>query len=121
MKKALIIVFVILLLSAVMVYFYGTDQVEEPIEEPIAKECFIGGCSRELCTDDPEAISTCEFLPGMECLVEEMSCESVAGECAWVLSEEAARCFMNVLEEQGEEVRETRIGNLFEKAKEILQ
>ncbi len=84
------------------------------------KECFIGGCSRELCTDDPEAISTCEFLPGMECLTEEMSCRLVAGECRWVLSEEAANCFLAVRTEQGEGVMQSRIKNLFEKTDEFL-
>ncbi len=83
--------------------------------------CYIGGCSGELCTNNPDAMGTCELLPGMECLAEEMSCESVAGDCTWVLSEEAARCFMNVLEDQGEGAGETRIENLFDKARELLR
>ncbi len=85
----------------------------------LSKSCFVGGCSGELCTEDPEAISTCEFLLGMECLGEEMSCESINGRCTWVLSQKAAQCFLQVESQYGRKVRETRIGHLFEKADEV--
>ncbi len=116
MKKLLILIVVILILGAGFFYFYNNTE-----EEVIAKECYIGGCSGELCTDDPEAISTCELLSGMECLGEGMVCEFVQGECAWTLSQEAAQCFMNVEQEYGGLVRESRIGYLFDKAEELLK
>ncbi len=95
---------------------------EEDKERAVeTKECFSGGCSGELCTDDPEAISTCEYISGMECLREGMSCELVENECTWVLSESAARCFSEIEEEHGEIVRKTRIGYLFEKAENVLK
>lgn len=57
----------------------------------------------------------------MECSDTEMSCELVENECIWVfLSKEAAKCFMRIKEEQGNQVMETRIGHFFEKAKEVL-
>ena len=84
------------------------------------KDCYIGGCSGELCTNNPEAVSTCEFLAGMECLNKDMRCELVDNECTWVLSEEAAECFMRVKEEQGDQAMETRIGHFFEKAINVL-
>lgn len=84
------------------------------------KECYIGGCSGEICSDDSMAISTCELLPGMECLVEEMSCELINSECSWVLSRDSALCLMAVEEEHGSEVRDSRVGYLFEKAEEFL-
>ncbi len=89
-------------------------------EEKVMKECFVGGCSGELCTDNPEAISTCEYISGMECLRKGMSCELVENECEWVMSREAARCFREVEEEHGDTVRKTRIGYLFEKAESFL-
>ena len=94
---------------------------EEQSEEESVKECFIAGCSGELCTEDPEAVSTCEVLPGIECFGEEMSCQLVEGECTWVLSEGAAECFLAVKEEQGEQVTESRIGYLFEKAEDFFE
>ncbi len=78
--------------------------------------CYIGGCSGELCTNNPEAMSTCEWLPGMECLKEDMSCELVENECTWVLSGKAVSCFLDILDKEGDYVKETRIGHLFEKA-----
>ena len=96
------------------------EKEEEEEEEEAAKECFIRGCSGELCTDNPEAASTCEVLPGMECLAEKMSCQLVEGKCKWVLSTEAAVCFLAVKERQGEQVMQSRIGNLFRKAEALL-
>ncbi len=84
-------------------------------------ECYIGGCSAELCTNEPEAMSTCELLPGMECLHEPMSCEAVNGNCLWVLSEKAAECFLAVEKNEGSVVRESRISNFFEKAEALLK
>jgi eight-cysteine-cluster-containing protein len=78
--------------------------------------CYVGGCSGELCTKDPEAISTCELLPGMECIQEGMSCEAVENECIWVLSEEAAQCLLEIEQRGDFDVRESRIGFLFEMA-----
>ena len=92
---------------------------DQPEEEP-AEECFIGGCSGELCTDNPEVISTCELLPGMECFGEEMNCQLVEGECSWVLSQEAARCLLDVRARLGKQVTESRIGYLFNQAEELL-
>jgi len=86
----------------------------------VVQDCFIGGCSGELCTNNSEAISTCEFLAGMECLDMEMSCELIENECTWVLSKEAAECFMKIKEEQRDQVTETRIGHFFEKAANFL-
>lgn len=83
------------------------------------EECYVGGCSSELCTDELEAISTCEYLPGAVCL-RQADCESVEGECRWVLSVEAAECLMATEEEYGGMSRESRIGYLFEKAEELL-
>jgi eight-cysteine-cluster-containing protein len=89
-------------------------------DELLTSECFTGGCSGELCSTDPEAVSTCELLPGMECLGEGMACEFISNECTWVLSEESALCFMEVEEEYGAVVRESRIGYLFQKAEELI-
>ncbi len=98
----------------------NNKDTQETEKKDAVKECYVGGCSGELCTDNPEAISTCELIAGMECLREEMTCKLVEEKCTWVLSKEAAECFMGVEEEYGEKVRETRIGYFFEKAEELL-
>jgi len=80
------------------------------------KECHVGGCSGELCTDELDAMSTCEELPGAVCL-KQASCELVEGECRWVLNLAAAECLM-AIEDEG--ARESRIGYLFEEAERFL-
>ncbi len=97
------------------------DQDQDSVSSNGDNECYIGGCGGELCTDDPGAVSTCEYLRGADCLQEEgVSCESVDGECSWVLSEEAAQCFAMTEEEYGSGIRDSRIGDLFKKADEVL-
>jgi eight-cysteine-cluster-containing protein len=99
----------------------GTAKLIMIEKEEVLASCYVGGCSSELCTSDKEVMSTCELLPGMECLNEEMTCEMIEGECTWVLSVEAAKCFMEVEEKEGTQARESRIGNLFEKAEKLLE
>ncbi len=82
-------------------------------------KCYQGGCSGEICSSQEEVISTCELIPGMECLKVGASCQLVAGDCRWVLNEESARCFLQVKEQYGEEVTQSRIGYLFQKAEEF--
>lgn len=131
MNKTLMALFVILILSVGVFLVVGggldnlmivgngnLENIEN--EDRIAQQperCYVGGCSGELCTNSPDAIGTCEFLPGMKCLSKEMSCELVDGQCSWVLSEDAARCFLAVEEEHGRTATQTRIENLFEKAR----
>ena len=44
--------------------------------------CFVGGCSEELCTNTPDALSTCEFnanFPSQRT----HSCGCIDNQCAW--------------------------------------
>ncbi|GEM_PF-6365535 len=84
----------------------------------IEDRCVVSGCSSELCETETME-STCEHLPGAECL-RQADCRLVEEECNWVLSEEAARCFMEVEDEWGPGARDSRIGYLFEKAEDKL-
>ncbi len=89
----------------------------DPIEYP-EQVCFVVGCSSELCDRDPEAMSSCEYLPGAVCLQEEgVVCQLIRGECQWVLSEAAAACFLEAEAEYGIRATESRIKHLFEKAR----
>lgn len=123
-----IIILILLLVAGTVIGFTFVEPPKDFIEEPVledskkdlTKECFAGGCSGELCTDDAETISTCEILPGMECLKKEMSCKLLKDECTWVLSEKAANCFLDIKEELGEKVFESRIGYLFRMAEDFF-
>ncbi len=96
-----------------------TDLEEENHDTTPAFKCYQGGCSGEICSSQREVISTCELIPGMECLRVGASCQFVDGDCRWVLSYESARCFLQVKEEYGEEVTQSRIGYLFQKAEDF--
>ena len=97
--------------------------ISESIRDPengrkVDEKCFIGGCSGELCGDDPELLqSTCEYLPGAICL-QKAECKVIDDQCQWVLSEASAACFIETEKEYGDTVRETRIGYLFSEAEE---
>jgi hypothetical protein len=54
--------------------------------------CYRGGCSGQLCTDRPNAISTCEFRPEYACYAA-ATCERQAdGECGWTQTTELQAC-----------------------------
>lgn len=91
------------------------------IENHPEKKCYIGGCSGEICSDQTDIVSTCEILPGMECLKKRTSCKPINNECTWVLSQDAAQCFIQVENKYGEEVRNSRIGYLFDKARQMIK
>ena len=91
------------------------------IENHPEKKCYIGGCSGEICSDQADIASTCELLPGMECLKKGTSCKPINNECTWVLSQNAAQCFIQVENKYGEEVRNSRIGYLFDKARQMIK
>ena len=55
-------------------------------------DCYVGGCSGQLCTDDPEAISTCEWLEEYACY-REATCErQVDGQCGWTQTDTLVEC-----------------------------
>lgn len=54
--------------------------------------CFVGGCSGQLCTDDANAASTCEWLEAYGCF-KSARCERQAdGACGWTVTAAAASC-----------------------------
>ncbi len=56
-----------------------------------AAPCFVGGCSGQLCADEP-LISTCEWTPAYACYAGE-SCERQAdGQCGWTPSASLLAC-----------------------------
>ena len=57
--------------------------------------CYVGGCSAQLCTDRPDAVSTCEYNEKYACY-KTATCErQVSGECGWTRSIELNSCLAN--------------------------
>ncbi len=66
---------------------------DTPAEPPVAAgECYVGGCSSQLCTDKPDMVSTCEWREVYACY-QEATCERQAdGQCGFTETAELAQC-----------------------------
>lgn len=54
--------------------------------------CFVGGCSGQLCTDQPDAASTCEWRDEYACY-QSATCERQGdGQCGWTKTAELEKC-----------------------------
>ncbi len=69
--------------------------------EPVTKgECRPGGCSNQLCTDQPDIVSTCEWREEYACY-QKATCErQPSGECGWVETPELTQCLSTASEYQ---------------------
>lgn len=76
----------------------GIGQEPAPVEpdEPIVRgECQRGGCSGQMCTDDPSVMTTCEWREEYACY-RDATCERQAnGVCGWTKTTELAECLAN--------------------------
>ena len=61
---------------------------------PAANDCFVGGCSGQLCSDHEGAISTCEWRPEYACYQDaDATCErQPSGQCGWTPTAELNSC-----------------------------
>lgn len=63
-----------------------------PTPTPVAKECFKGGCSRQLCTDSPDMVSTCEWRDEYACYQSATCEQQSSGECGWTMTDTLNQC-----------------------------
>ena len=120
-KKYLIISFVVLLILVVLLFKLNSEEkievrniedisVVKELEKPeilpektISKEkkeakevskkqCYVGGCSSHICSDQQNIMSTCEFLPEYACYRDAVCEQQATGECGWTKSEDLSLC-----------------------------
>jgi hypothetical protein len=58
-------------------------------------DCYVGGCSAELCTDDPGAVSTCIYKPEFECFRSAVCERQPDLRCGWTPTPELEQCLAN--------------------------
>lgn len=58
-------------------------------------ECFIGGCSGQICSDQEHVISTCEAKPEYACYKTAKCERQASGECGWTETAELVACVKN--------------------------
>jgi hypothetical protein len=104
MKNPIILVVVVLAIGAAFYLFNQSDNSIIPIntlgnggiENPVAGgECYVGGCSSQICSDEPGIVSTCEFREEYACY-QTATCERQPdGECGWTPTSELQACIDN--------------------------
>lgn len=61
-------------------------------DDTVQKECFVSGCSGQLCTSKPGLASTCEWREEYACY-KEATCEvQPSGQCGWTQTTELQAC-----------------------------
>lgn len=57
--------------------------------------CFIGGCSSQICSDQPDVVSSCEYKSEYACY-QKVTCEKqVSGKCGWTETADLKSCLLN--------------------------
>ena len=67
---------------------------ESLIQEP-QKTCYVGGCSGQLCSDQPDIASTCEYKEEYACYKSSTCRRQSNGECGWTQTAELSACLTN--------------------------
>lgn len=62
--------------------------------EPEGK-CYVGGCSSQLCSDKPDAVSTCEYREEYACYKTATCKRQSSGECGWTKTAALSACLIN--------------------------
>ncbi len=68
-------------------------KAEPEPQKPIAsKQCFVGGCSNHVCSDQKDVVTTCEWREEYACY-QKATCEvQVSGDCGWTETRELNQC-----------------------------
>ena len=63
--------------------------------DDVAKQCYVGGCSGQVCSDREGVISTCEWRPEYACY-DDATCEvQTDGNCGWTQTPDLQACLAN--------------------------
>lgn len=96
-KTYLIVIFVVLAAVGWLLYQnnalpFVSEAPQEPAPTQSLGECYVGGCSSQICSDQPDAVSTCEFREEYACY-QSAKCErQPSGECGWTETAELKAC-----------------------------
>ena len=72
-----------------------TFSVVKRVALPVAKKCYVGGCSSEVCSDRPDVVSTCLYTEEFACY-KTATCEvQASGECGWTMTDTLRMCIAN--------------------------
>ncbi|MBX4198996.1 hypothetical protein KW800_01830 [Candidatus Parcubacteria bacterium] len=58
-------------------------------------KCYVGGCSSQICSDEPNAVSTCEYTAAYACYKTAKCERQSTGKCGWTPSTALNMCLKN--------------------------
>ncbi|MEK7606502.1 MAG: Gmad2 immunoglobulin-like domain-containing protein [Patescibacteria group bacterium] len=63
------------------------------VSEPVSADgCYVGGCSSEVCSEDPGAVSPCMYRPEYGCYQNAVCERQSTGACGWTQTNELVQC-----------------------------
>jgi hypothetical protein len=100
MKKSIIFIAVILAIGAAFYLSGQTDPMPPNSKNgdnaPVSSGgCYIGGCSSQVCSDDPNVITTCEYREEYACYRTAKCERQPDGQCGWTPTPELNMCLQN--------------------------
>ena len=89
-RSQTIFIIVVALVIGGLIWLLGITYTLSP-EKPLGA-CYVGGCSAQICSDQPDAVSTCEYRPEYACY-KTATCERQrTGKCGWTETVELKAC-----------------------------
>ncbi|MEK7574909.1 MAG: hypothetical protein AAB511_01640 [Patescibacteria group bacterium] len=70
-------------------------KVVIPDPKPTSVACYRGGCSSQVCSDDPGVISTCEYRAEYACYKTAKCERQITGKCGWTDTKDLQMCLKN--------------------------
>ncbi len=80
--------------SDYLLTFNVVPQINHVDPDHLGK-CYIGGCSAQLCTDQPDAASTCEYTESYACYKTATCKRQENGKCGWTQTPQLTACLIN--------------------------
>ena len=87
--------------AAVIIVLAALSLMSQPttVPGPVGEcqtdsDCFVGGCSSEVCSAQEGVVSTCIYKPEYDCY-RQTTCGCVSGNCSWNSNPEFDACLTN--------------------------
>ncbi len=68
----------------------STTTIVDLVTAP--KQCYVSGCSSQICSDSEDVISTCEWRSSYACFATARCEPQPDGECGWTPTKELTQC-----------------------------
>ena len=92
-QKFLVGIIVVAVVGAMGFAIYKARKVAGPTPTPVVSEgCYVGGCSGQICSDQRDAVSTCEYKPEYSCYQGAVCERQPGGECGWTPNPDLTAC-----------------------------